>query len=55
MAVDGRVPIVERLILHNPADAVPVLLSDLNMLILAGGQEPTLSLPNTASSWPRLA
>ncbi len=41
MAVDGRVLIVERLIPHNPADAVPVLLSDLNMLILTGGQERT--------------
>ena len=41
MAVDGRVLIVERLIPDDPADAVPVLLSDLNMLILTGGQERT--------------
>jgi SAM-dependent methyltransferase len=39
MAKDGRVLIIERLIPHDPADAVPVLLSDLNMLILTGGQE----------------
>ena len=39
MAEDGRVLIIERLIPHDPADAVPVLLSDLNMLILTGGQE----------------
>lgn len=34
-------PIVERLIPANPADAVPVLLSDLNMLVITGGQERT--------------
>jgi SAM-dependent methyltransferase len=39
MAKDGRVLIIERLIPHDPADAMPVLLSDLNMLILTGGQE----------------
>ena len=43
MAQDGRVLIVERLIPDNPADAVPVLLSDLNMLVFAGGQERTNS------------
>jgi len=41
MAEDGRVLIIERLIPHDPADAVPVLLSDLNMLVLTGGQERT--------------
>jgi hypothetical protein len=41
MAADGRVLIVERLIPQDPSDAVPVLLSDLNMLILSGGQERT--------------
>ncbi len=41
MAKDGRVLIIERLIPDNPADASPVLLSDLNMLILTGGQERT--------------
>jgi orsellinic acid C2-O-methyltransferase len=41
MRGDGRVLIVERLIPDDPADAVPVLLSDLNMLIFTGGQERT--------------
>ena len=33
--------IVERLIPDDPAQAVPVLLSDLNMLVFSGGQERT--------------
>jgi hypothetical protein len=33
--------IVERLIADDPADALPVLLSDLNMLVFTGGQERT--------------
>ena len=37
----GRVLIIERLIADNLADAAPVLLSDLNMLIFTGGQERT--------------
>ena len=41
MGPGGRVLIVERLIPDNPSDAVPVLLSDLNMLLLSGGQERT--------------
>jgi hypothetical protein len=41
MAEGGRVLIVERLIPDDPADAVPVLLSDLNMLVLTGGRERT--------------
>jgi SAM-dependent methyltransferase len=41
MAKDGRVLIVERLIPDDPAEAVPVLLSDLNMLVFTGGQERT--------------
>jgi O-methyltransferase len=41
MAAQGRVLIVERLIPASPADAVPVLVSDLNMLIFTGGQERT--------------
>ena len=41
MATDGRVLIIERLIADNLADAAPVLLSDLNMLIFTGGQERT--------------
>ena len=41
MGTGGRVLIVERLIPDEPADAVPVLLSDLNMLLVTGGQERT--------------
>jgi hypothetical protein len=41
MADDGRVLIVERLISNDPAEAVPVLLADMSMLILTGGQERT--------------
>ena len=41
MAAGGRVLIAERLIPEDPRDAVPVLLSDLNMLLLSGGQERT--------------
>jgi SAM-dependent methyltransferase len=42
MAAGGRVLIVERLIPDDPAEAVPVLLSDINMLVLAyGGLERT--------------
>ena len=41
MAGHGRVLIVERLIPDDPADALPVLLSDLNMLVFTGGQERT--------------
>jgi SAM-dependent methyltransferase len=41
MAKAGRVLIVERLIPDDPAGAVPVLLSDLNMLVFTGGQERT--------------
>jgi O-methyltransferase domain/Dimerisation domain len=41
MGTRGRVLIAERLIPDNPHDAVPVLLSDLNMLLLSGGQERT--------------
>ncbi len=41
MRPGGRVLITERLIPENPHDAVPVLLSDLNMLLLTGGQERT--------------
>jgi SAM-dependent methyltransferase len=41
MAKNGRVLIIERLIPDDPADAVPVLLSDLNMLVITGGQERT--------------
>ncbi len=41
MGTRGRVLIVERLIPDDPREAVPVLLSDLNMLLLSGGQERT--------------
>ena len=41
MGGGGRVLIAERLIPSDPRDAVPVLLSDLNMLLLSGGQERT--------------
>jgi hypothetical protein len=41
MVTGGRVLIVERLIPDDPADAVPVLLSDMNMLVFTGGQERT--------------
>jgi hypothetical protein len=41
MADHARVLIVERLIPDDPADAVPVLLADLSMLILTGGPERT--------------
>ena len=41
MAKDGRVLIVERLMPDDPADAVPVLLSDLTMLVVTGGKERT--------------
>jgi cyclopropane fatty-acyl-phospholipid synthase-like methyltransferase len=41
MATGGRVLIVERLISDDPAEALPVLLSDLNMLVFSGGQERT--------------
>ena len=37
----GRVLIVERLIPEEPGDAVPTLLSDINMLVITGGQERT--------------
>jgi hypothetical protein len=41
MAQDGRVLIIERLIPGKPAAAVPVLLSDLHMMVFTGGQERT--------------
>ena len=39
----GRVLIVERLIPDDPAEAVPALLSDINMLVITGGRERTNS------------
>jgi hypothetical protein len=38
---DGRVLIVERMIFSDPERSIPTLLSDLNMLVLTGGQERT--------------
>jgi SAM-dependent methyltransferase len=37
----GRVLIIERLIADDPAQALPVLLSDMMMLVVPGGQERT--------------
>jgi hypothetical protein len=50
MAEDGRVLIVERLIPDDPAEAVPVLLSDLNMLVFTGGQAGPGG-PRPPSTW----
>ena len=41
MSGAGRVLIVERLIPEDNSDPVPTLLSDVNMLVLTGGQERT--------------
>ena len=41
MARAGKVLIIERLIPEDGSDAVPTLLSDINMLVLTGGQERT--------------
>jgi hypothetical protein len=42
MTKHSRVLIIERLIPDNPAEALPVLLSDINMLVLSpGGRERT--------------
>jgi hypothetical protein len=41
MAREGRVLIVERLIPDDPEQALPTLLSDLNMLVVTGGKERT--------------
>ena len=41
MATGGRVLIVERLIPEDGADPIPTLLSDINMLVITGGQERT--------------
>lgn len=38
---DGRILIVERMIFNDPEQSIPTLLSDLNMLVLTGGQERT--------------
>ena len=41
MAPGGRVLIVERLIPDDPQQALPALLSDINMLVVTGGMERT--------------
>ncbi|MBV9334380.1 MAG: hypothetical protein JO243_00695 [Solirubrobacterales bacterium] len=41
MATGGMVLIVERLIPERGGDPVPTLLSDINMLVITGGQERT--------------
>ena len=41
MQADGKVLIVERMIFDDPEKSIPTLLSDLNMLVLTGGQERT--------------
>ena len=41
MQGDGRVLIVERMIFSDPERSIPTLLSDLNMMVLTGGQERT--------------
>lgn len=41
MPAGGRVLIIERLIAHDPAEALPALLSDVNMLVFTGGRERT--------------
>jgi len=38
---DGKVLVVERMIFDDPTRSIPTLLSDINMLILTGGQERT--------------
>lgn len=43
MASGGRVLIVERLVPEDGSDPVPTLLSDINMLVITGGQERTNS------------
>jgi SAM-dependent methyltransferase len=41
MTDSGRVLVVERLIPEDNGDPVPTLLSDINMLVITGGQERT--------------
>jgi len=41
LARRGRVLIIERLIPADPSDALPTLLSDINMLVITGGRERT--------------
>ena len=43
MEPDGKVVVIERIIPEDKAQALPILLSDLHMMISAGGQERTLA------------
>jgi SAM-dependent methyltransferase len=43
MGPGGKVLVIERIIPHDKAEALPILLSDLHMMISAGGQERTLA------------
>jgi hypothetical protein len=56
MSGAGRVLIIERLIPEGDGDPVPTLLSDINMLVITGGQERTnteyRSLLNAAALTP---
>lgn len=42
MGPGGKVLVIERIIPEDKAEALPILLSDLHMMISAGGQERTL-------------
>jgi SAM-dependent methyltransferase len=41
MHAGGRILVIERMIFDDPAKSLPTLLSDINMLVLTGGQERT--------------
>jgi hypothetical protein len=41
MHLDGKVLVVQRMIFSDPEKSIPTLVSDLNMLVLTGGQERT--------------
>jgi hypothetical protein len=41
MQGDGRVLLDERMLFSDPDRSIPTLLSDLNMMVLTGGQERT--------------
>lgn len=43
MGPSGKVLLIERIIPDNKAEALPILLSDLHMMVSAGGQERTLA------------
>jgi hypothetical protein len=41
MHADGKVLVLQRMIFSDPEKSIPTLVSDLNMLVLTGGQERT--------------